>query len=1016
VKIWRARRAGVLLLLLAGMLGVTTVAWGQYASQTGNVVGTVGGACNSSINTYGWPDTNGDILKCVSNVWTLVTQPATAAGSIGYVQFNSSGVLGASSYLFWDNANFRLGIGSSAPVVSLDLSQRTDALALPVGTQGQEPASPMNGMIRYSTTANDVEAYIAGAWTTLTTGGSTAAITLGTSAATPNPASPFSATTGLFSPASGVTAITAAGTEMMRVNASGVGIGTANPSYNLSVAGTFGTANGGLTADANGVVYFNNNVTTSWPSSGMGIGQRYGLPTIFNATALMNFSGTGIVNIAPASGGGYNIGGDTGISRGAADKLYVGNGTAGDYSGTLIASSVGIGTTSPDALLSLGGQSARTIDMVRETTASTAGNNLTLQAGGATPLGTDKAGGSLALSSGISTGTGSSGINFNIYKAAGSSGSADNSATTAMTVTGAGNVGIGTTSPLSILSTQLSGTPAANTPYIAGYNQNGVLEAALENGNVLNTYGGQLYLADAGGDTVKLQVNTGSPLLVTTASTLSVIASTNRNRLIFGTSYISLYDNSSGNVTEYLTGGNVGIGTSTMANKLEVNGSVAIGTQYVDTAAPTSGLIVSGNVGIGTATPTGNLQIYSGTQTTSVPALNLTQTWNNNATAFDAPLLENITATAYGPNSLLADLQVGGTSEFSVSPAGVVAATGNIKTGGYLNINDTTATPIQIQGTNFISRPGSSSTINLLDSSNGYWQTLAIFTGNGVTTTEKMRITSTGNVGIGSTSPVVSLDLSQKTDALALPVGTQAQEPASPMNGMIRYSTTANDVEAYVAGAWTTLTTGGATASITLGTSAALPNPASSFGATTGLFSPASGVVGVTSAGTEMMRVNGTGVGIGTTSPSYLLHVGSPSAVGVVADFQNSSGYCTFSPSANGILTTCTSDVRLKKDIVDAGDALAWLGTMRIRDFALRATGERRTGVIAQEMMKVHPEMVRMGATGFYQVDVPDAWKLIKAIQELKADNDKLAASLKAANDNIADLRASFEAYKDAHP
>jgi hypothetical protein len=185
VKFSRARRAVLSLLLLAGLLGVTTVARGQYASRTGNVIGTIGSACDSSTNTYGWPDANGDILKCVSNVWTLVTQPATAAGLTGYVQFNNSGVLGASSTLFWDNANFRLGIGSSAPVVSVDLSQKTDAFALPVGTQGQEPASPMNGMIRYSTTANDVEAYIAGAWTTLTTGGSTAAITLGTSAATP---------------------------------------------------------------------------------------------------------------------------------------------------------------------------------------------------------------------------------------------------------------------------------------------------------------------------------------------------------------------------------------------------------------------------------------------------------------------------------------------------------------------------------------------------------------------------------------------------------------------------------------------------------------------------------------------------------------------------------------------------------------------------------------------------------------------------------------------------------------
>jgi hypothetical protein len=111
----------------------------------------------------------------------------------------------------------------------------------------------------------------------------------------------------------------------------------------------------------------------------------------------------------------------------AQSTLYS-NSTTGD---------VGIGTSAPDALLSLDGQSARTIDMVRETTASTAGNNLTVQAGGAVVGGTNLSGGALNLISGISTGAGSSGINFNIYKA-GSSGSSDNSPTTAMALTGAG--------------------------------------------------------------------------------------------------------------------------------------------------------------------------------------------------------------------------------------------------------------------------------------------------------------------------------------------------------------------------------------------------------------------------------------------------------------------------------------------------------------------------------------------------------------------------------------------------
>ena len=69
---------------------------------------------------------------------------------------------------------------------------------------------------------------------------------------------------------------------------------------------------------------------------------------------------------------------------------------------------------------------------------------------------------------------------------------------------------------------------------------------------------------------------------------------------------------------------------------------------------------------------------------------------------------------------------------------------------------------------------------------------------------------------------------------------------------------------------------------------------------------------------------------------------------------------------------------------------------MRVRDFAMKATGERQTGVIAQELATAHPDMVRMGSNGFLTVNSPNPWMLVKAIQELKADND----NLRTANDN----------------
>ena len=100
--------------------------------------------------------------------------------------------------------------------------------------------------------------------------------------------------------------------------------------------------------------------------------------------------------------------------------------------------------------INLNGDTSKVVSMNRHTTADTAGNNLSLNAGGATSGATDKSGGDLVLSSGTSTGTGTSKIEFKTSPASGS-GTTDNTPTTAMTILGNGNVGIGTTGPSSSL-------------------------------------------------------------------------------------------------------------------------------------------------------------------------------------------------------------------------------------------------------------------------------------------------------------------------------------------------------------------------------------------------------------------------------------------------------------------------------------------------------------------------------------------------------------------------------------
>ncbi len=96
---------------------------------------------------------------------------------------------------------------------------------------------------------------------------------------------------------------------------------------------------------------------------------------------------------------------------------------------------LGIGTILPTELLSLSGQAARKIWMERHTTANTAGNTLTLEAGGATVGATDKDGGNQIISSGIATGLGKSDV---ILKTVtnGATGTTDRTATDKMQVLG----------------------------------------------------------------------------------------------------------------------------------------------------------------------------------------------------------------------------------------------------------------------------------------------------------------------------------------------------------------------------------------------------------------------------------------------------------------------------------------------------------------------------------------------------------------------------------------------------
>ena len=86
---------------------------------------------------------------------------------------------------------------------------------------------------------------------------------------------------------------------------------------------------------------------------------------------------------------------------------------------------------------------------------------------------------------------------------------------------------------------------------------------------------------------------------------------------------------------------------------------------------------------------------------------------------------------------------------------------------------------------------------------------------------EKLRITSAGRVGIGTSTPQAFLDVQTTTSgqsAILIPRDIAANRPAG-VNGMIRYNTNANAFEGFANGAWTGIgtTSGGSSQWTTAG-------------------------------------------------------------------------------------------------------------------------------------------------------------------------------------------------------
>ncbi|MFO0743977.1 MAG: tail fiber domain-containing protein [Candidatus Paceibacterota bacterium] len=189
---------------------------------------------------------------------------------------------------------------------------------------------------------------------------------------------------------------------------------------------------------------------------------------------------------------------------------------------------------------------------------------------------------------------------------------------------------------------------------------------------------------------------------------------------------------------------------------------------------------------------------------------------------------------------------------------------------------------------------------------------------------------------------------------------------------------------------------------IIIGTNISLPNgTANAMNIGGVLFG--SGFNSDTSSDPNITAVTSGKIGIAKINPQYTLDVGNSSTIGIIAQFTNSTGYCTINPTNTSL--SCTSDINLKKNIVNIKDGSEFvLGNINASDSVSildkisgldpvyynwkseQDTDAKHAGFIAQQVEQVFPDLVTTdGNTNIKSVNYTGFTPyIVNAIKEIK--------------------------------